>query len=105
METVSTHGEDGQGVADALQGVVNEASELLKSAGRNGGEQMESLRKRLESQLRRARIELAAFHESATDNAKRAARATDEAVHEHPYAAMGVAAGVGVLLGMLIARR
>jgi ElaB/YqjD/DUF883 family membrane-anchored ribosome-binding protein len=26
-------------------------------------------------------------------------------VHEHPYTAMGISAGIGVLLGMLIARR
>ena len=33
------------------------------------------------------------------------ARATDKAVHDHPYKALGVAVGLGVLLGMLIFRR
>jgi ElaB/YqjD/DUF883 family membrane-anchored ribosome-binding protein len=27
------------------------------------------------------------------------------AVHEHPYTAMGITAGIGLLLGLLIARR
>ena len=36
---------------------------------------------------------------------KEAARATDEYVHEHPWQAVGAAAGVGFLIGMLIARR
>ena len=52
-----------------------------------------------------AKDELRRLEISAIDNAKRAARATDHAVHEHPYAAMGLAAGVGLLLGMLISRR
>ena len=33
------------------------------------------------------------------------ARATDSAVHEHPYGAMGIAAAVGLLIGFLAARR
>ncbi len=39
------------------------------------------------------------------ERSKEAARATDEYVHDHPWQAVGVAAGVGFLLGMLIARR
>ena len=39
------------------------------------------------------------------ERTKEAARATDEYVHEHPWQAVGAAAGIGFLLGMLIARR
>ena len=53
----------------------------------------------------RAKDELQRLEETAMVNARHAARVTDRAVHEHPYAAMGVAAGVGLLIGMLIARR
>ena len=33
-----------------------------------------------------------------------AAKAADEAVREHPYQAIGIAFGVGVLIGVLVAR-
>ena len=33
------------------------------------------------------------------------AKAADEAVHEHPYTALGIAVGVGALLGYLVSRR
>ena len=41
----------------------------------------------------------------ADARAKAAGRATDAYVHEHPWQSIGVAAGIGLLLGMLIARR
>jgi ElaB/YqjD/DUF883 family membrane-anchored ribosome-binding protein len=39
------------------------------------------------------------------DQAKAAAQATDDYVHAHPWKAVGFAAGIGVILGMLISRR
>jgi ElaB/YqjD/DUF883 family membrane-anchored ribosome-binding protein len=33
------------------------------------------------------------------------ARATDDYVHEHPWRAVGAAAGVGLIIGLLISRR
>ena len=38
------------------------------------------------------------------DQTAAAARATDRAVREHPYQSIGVAFGVGLLIGVLIAR-
>ena len=34
-----------------------------------------------------------------------AARAADEFVHEHPWKAVGIGAGVGLIIGLLIGRR
>lgn len=92
-------------LTESLQQVVDEADQLLAKAERGGSEQFNTAREKFEAQLRRAKDELRRLEVSAVDNAKRAARATDEAVHEHPYAAMGIAAGAGLLIGMLIARR
>jgi ElaB/YqjD/DUF883 family membrane-anchored ribosome-binding protein len=35
----------------------------------------------------------------------RAPKATDQAVHEHPYQAIALGVGVGAILGYLLARR
>ena len=59
--------------------------------------------------------ELRAKLDAATEKAKEvckrlqeqtvtAAKATDKAVHEHPYQAIGIAFGVGLLIGMVAAR-
>ena len=92
-------------LAQGLQQMVDEANQLLKDTKRTGGDHFGAVRDRLETQLQRARAELRRLETEAVDRTKRAAAATDHAVHEHPYTAMGIAAGVGLLIGMLISRR
>lgn len=105
--TTATSGDAGarERLTHSLQQMVDEADHLLKSAQRSGSEQFNAARDKFEVQLRHAKEELRQLEEAAVYNAKRAARATDHAVHEHPYAAMGIAAGAGLLIGMLISRR
>ncbi|HTI71038.1 MAG TPA: hypothetical protein VMF06_13800 [Candidatus Limnocylindria bacterium] len=43
--------------------------------------------------------------QSAQDRAVRSAKATDRLIRDNPYAALGVAVGVGALVGFLISRR
>jgi ElaB/YqjD/DUF883 family membrane-anchored ribosome-binding protein len=89
----------------SLQDVVSDAEALLKTAQRSGSEQFISARDKLETRLHEAQRELSALQGAASLKVRRAAQATDAAVHQHPYATAGVAAGVGLLLGMLISRR
>jgi ElaB/YqjD/DUF883 family membrane-anchored ribosome-binding protein len=108
MDTTTTTTSDTQTrerLAQSLKHMVDEADHLLAKAERTGSEQFNAAREKFEAQLHHAKDELRRLEISAIDNAKRAARATDHAVHDHPYAAMGLAAGVGLLVGMLISRR
>jgi len=92
-------------LATSLKQMVDEAEQWLKTAQRTGNEQFDLARDKFEGQLRHAKAELRHLEDTMAQQARRAARATDQAVHEHPYAAMGAAAGVGLLVGMLVARR
>lgn len=92
-------------LTESLKDMVDDADQLLAKTERTGSEQFRAAREKFELQLGRAKDELRHLEAAAIDNAKRAARATDHAVHEHPYAAMGLAAGAGLLIGMLISRR
>ncbi len=107
MDTTTTAGDTQarERLAQSLKHMVDEADHLLAKAERSGSEQFNAAREKFETQLHHAKDELRRLEISAIDNAKRAARATDHAVHEHPYAAMGIAAGAGLLIGMLISRR
>lgn len=104
-ETTTTEHDVRDRLNTSLKHMVEEAEHLLRNVQRSGSEEFNAVRDKFETRLHQARAELAALQDTAVDNARRAARATDHAVHEHPYTAMGLAAGVGVLLGMLISRR
>ncbi len=92
-------------LAQSLRQMVERAEDLLGSVQHVDSEPFKAARSRFEQQLRHARGELHELHDDALHRARHAARAADQAVQSHPYAAMGLSAGVGLLLGMLISRR
>lgn len=97
---------DGQRrLAEDFKAVVADAEELLRHAARDAGAGYNEARARLEDSLKTARAELEVLEKSVRDGTRRAARATDGYVHEHPWESVGIAAGVGLLLGLLISRR
>lgn len=88
-----------------VHAVVDDAEALLRHAVRDAGEGYDDARGRLERSLKTARAELEGIEQAVLDNARRAKEATDEYVHQHPWQSMGIGAGVGLLLGMLISRK
>jgi ElaB/YqjD/DUF883 family membrane-anchored ribosome-binding protein len=102
----ATSPKDGQKrLAEDFKAVVNDAEELLRHAARDAGAGYNEARARLEESLKIARGELEVLEKAMLDRTRRAARATDGYVHDHPWESIGIAAGVGMLLGMLISRR
>jgi ElaB/YqjD/DUF883 family membrane-anchored ribosome-binding protein len=85
--------------------VLVEAETLLKQAAKESGEKATDLRSQVETKLRSAKLKLLELQDDAVDNAKAAARATDDYVHDNPWQAIGVAAAVGLLVGLVIGRR
>lgn len=85
--------------------VIADAEELLRATAGQVGEKAAVARERIQDSLRVAKIKLAEAEEVVVDKAKAAARATDDYVHEHPWGAVGIAAAVGMVIGMLISRR
>jgi ElaB/YqjD/DUF883 family membrane-anchored ribosome-binding protein len=85
--------------------VLTEADSLLKQATKESGEKATDLRAQVEAKLRAAKLKLQDMQDDAMDRAKATARATDEYVRDNPWQALGVAAALGVLVGLLIGRR
>ena len=85
--------------------VIAEAEQLLKSVASEGGEKADSLRAKMEENLRAAKSRLKDVEGAVVEKTRAAAHATDDYVHDHPWQAIGVAAGVGVVIGLLLNRR
>ncbi|MBU0688623.1 MAG: DUF883 family protein [Gammaproteobacteria bacterium] len=93
-----------QKLASDMRAVVADAEELLKATADQAGEKAASLRERAKANLAVAKVRLEEAEHAVLERTKVAAKATDEYVHDNPWQAVGVAAGVGLLLGMLIGR-
>ena len=91
-------------IAD-LRVVIADAEELLKATANQAGEKVDELRARVRENLANARLKLADAEAAVIDKTRAAARATDDYVHDHPWKSVGVAAGVGFVIGLLIGRR
>jgi ElaB/YqjD/DUF883 family membrane-anchored ribosome-binding protein len=87
-------------VAD-LKRVVHDSEELLRTSAGVMGAKAHELRERLAQTLESAKVTYRRLEEKA----KEGAIATDKAVREHPYESIGVAFGIGLLIGVLVARR
>lgn len=85
--------------------VVADAEALLKATAGQGGEAVSAARAKAEASLTAAKTKIADAQAALLVKTKAAVRATDEYVHTHPWQSIGAAAGVGLVIGLLIGRR
>lgn len=88
-----------------LRTLVADAEDLVKATAAETGERIKGARARLEDNLRVARARLTDVEQVLNEKARVAAAATDRFAHENPWRVAGIAAGLGLLLGLLIGRR
>lgn len=88
-----------------IKTVIADAEEVLSATADQAGEKMIQLRARVQTRLQDAKARLVHAEEVLVAKSKAAAKATDAYVHESPWTAVGIAAGVGLLVGVLIGRR
>lgn len=84
-----------------MRAVIGDAEELIKVTANQTGERIERVRAKAEGSVRAARERLHAANESFRETA----REVNAEVHDHPWATAAVAAGIGVLVGIVIGRR
>jgi ElaB/YqjD/DUF883 family membrane-anchored ribosome-binding protein len=91
-------------IAD-MKWVVADAEELLRATASQAGDKVVELRGKIQNNLANARASLADAQAAVVDRAKQVGRVTDDYVQENPWRSVGVAAGIGLLVGLLIGRR
>jgi ElaB/YqjD/DUF883 family membrane-anchored ribosome-binding protein len=87
-----------------LKAVVGDTEELLKATSSQGGDQIARIRTRAEESLRTARARMKDITQAAEAQALEAAREVDKQVHDNPWTAIGVAAGLGLAVGLMLRR-
>jgi ElaB/YqjD/DUF883 family membrane-anchored ribosome-binding protein len=88
-----------------LKIVIADAEDLLRATASQAGEKISAAREKVQDSLDRARAGLGNIEDVVMDTGKQVARATDEYVQDNPWQAVGIAAAVGLVIGLLISKR
>ena len=88
-----------------LRVVIADAEEVLRVTADQASAGASELRMRMQERLQQAKGRLLDLQETAVARARAAGHAADDYVHEHPWKAIGAAAGIGMIIGLLIGRR
>lgn len=81
--------------------LAEDARALMAATADVAGEKVSEARKRLAAALESGKE----LYGRVRDKTVEGAKVADKAVHEHPYEAIGIAFGIGALVGYLLARR
>ncbi|MDR0440832.1 MAG: DUF883 family protein [Candidatus Accumulibacter sp.] len=91
-------------VAD-MKVVVSDAEEILRATTGIAGDRIGELRERFAERLHDAKLRIADAEDVLFDRTRAMARATDDYVNANPWRAVALAAGIGLLLGVIVGRR
>jgi ElaB/YqjD/DUF883 family membrane-anchored ribosome-binding protein len=90
-----------QAISNDMGTLAEDARALMAATADIAGDKVGEARKRLSAALDSGKE----LYGRVRDKTVEGAQAADQAVHEHPYPVLGIALGVGALLGLLVARR
>jgi ElaB/YqjD/DUF883 family membrane-anchored ribosome-binding protein len=88
-------------LASHLKALVEDAEELMNATAGQAGEKVIAARSRLAAALEAAKATCQRLEEQTIA----AAKATDRTIRGHLYESIGIAFGLGLLVGVLIARK
>ncbi|HEX5125979.1 MAG TPA: hypothetical protein VFW00_04495 [Rhodocyclaceae bacterium] len=87
------------------EAMIADAEMFLNEMSDEIGKESEAVLAQVKARLKVARRKLADLEKTAIEKTKVVAEATDEYVHDNPWASIGIAAAAGMVIGMLIARK
>lgn len=88
-----------------LQALIGDAEKLLQHAADLAGDQADELRKHIQLNLQRARETLIGGEDAIREHADEIQRVSASYIQKNPVQALGIAAGVGLLIGLLLGQR
>jgi ElaB/YqjD/DUF883 family membrane-anchored ribosome-binding protein len=88
-----------------LRALSRDAEDLLRATAGDMSEKAKEARAKVAEALERARTTCDSFQEKSAANARLAAQKADTVIRAHPYESMGIAFGIGLLIGVLVNRK
>jgi len=88
-------------IKDDIKTLVQDTESLLKATAGDMSDKAKEARTRLNGALAKAKETYQLLGEKTVA----AAKATDSTIRAHPYESLGIAFGVGLLIGVLVARK
>ncbi|HZV66912.1 MAG TPA: DUF883 domain-containing protein [Telluria sp.] len=105
MEPIPTKTGARDQLLNDLKSVIQDAEAWLRNGGQLTGDELKAAKAKFEQTLVNAKNDLVRLEETVVEKTKEAAKATDEYVKENPWKSVGLGAAVGVVIGLLIARK
>lgn len=90
---------------DEMRADVKDAEAILRATSDQVGEKAVAARARIEKRLQTVKARLIDTEEDVLLRTRQAMKTTDQYVNDNPWKAISITACVGVIVGMLIARR
>lgn len=85
-----------------LKTLASDAEDLLKATAGDVSEKAKDARVRVSVALDRAKSTCAELQAQGMESARAAARKADVTIRAHPYESLGVAFGLGILVGVVL---
>jgi ElaB/YqjD/DUF883 family membrane-anchored ribosome-binding protein len=104
MDTSDLH-DTQKRLAHDVRALIRDAEDVLEHRVDQAGAAYDAARERLSHSVKDAKAGLSELETALMDRARDAARATDHYVRAHPWESIGVTAGIGLLIGLLIGRK
>ena len=107
-KTISTQEDvqiNSENLMSDFKALMADAEDLIKATAIHDDGPLGAIRSKALETLNSAKESLSSVEGTVTEKAKVVAERTDEFVHRNPWEAIGVAAGLGLLIGLFIRRR
>lgn len=101
----NTMNAQGERLLTDVKVLVKDTEELVKATAAQAGEKMTDVRNRAQEAIANLKPQLANLESTVITKAKTTATATDAYIRENPWTAVGISAGIGLVIGLLIGRR
>jgi ElaB/YqjD/DUF883 family membrane-anchored ribosome-binding protein len=88
-----------------FRAVIGDVEDLLKSTTGEAGEKITGLRQRVEAKIADGKKVLSEQQQAMRAKAQEAKASAEACLREKPWTAVGIAAGMGLVLGSLLRRR
>lgn len=93
------------GVKREFHNFLTDIEDLITSTTSLTGDDLAQAREKLSARIESAKYSLNQMSGALADRARNSAKATDTYVHDKPWQSIGLGAALGLLIGLVLARR